>query len=124
MKDYNFIISDDMLHKTRFCKKGKANQNFPHKEGGWSKREGLKKEGVDVFKGGAHTLVPTMTQYKKSTEVANAHVQSKMSLFQSVQAVDTMGTIREMNRYLRVTLDKLQDTRTDLVRNDGNWQDW
>ena len=42
MKDCNFI-SDDRLHKTRFCKKkgGGANQNFPHKEGGWSKREGL-----------------------------------------------------------------------------------
>ena len=38
MKGYNFMISDDRLHKTRFCKKGGANQNFPHKEGGWSKR--------------------------------------------------------------------------------------
>ena len=39
MKDYNFMISDDRLHKTRFCKKkgGGANQNFQHKEGGWSK---------------------------------------------------------------------------------------
>ena len=34
MKDYNFMISDNRLHKTRFCKKkgGGANQNFPHKE--------------------------------------------------------------------------------------------
>ena len=42
MKDYNFMISDDRLHKRRFCKKkGWAKQNFPHKEGGWSKRGGL-----------------------------------------------------------------------------------
>ena len=38
MKDYNFMKSDDRLHKTQLCKKkGGANQNFPHKEGGWSK---------------------------------------------------------------------------------------
>ena len=41
MKDYDFMISDDRLHKTRFCKKRGANQNFPHKEGGLSKREDL-----------------------------------------------------------------------------------
>ena len=28
-----------------------------------------------------------------------------------------------MNRYVRVTLDKLQGIRADLVRNDDNWQD-
>ena len=42
MKDYNFMISDDRLHKTRFCKKkGGANQNFPHKEGGLEQKGGL-----------------------------------------------------------------------------------
>ena len=29
-----------------------------------------------------------------------------------------------MNGYVRVTLDKLQGIRADLVRNDYNWQDW
>ena len=50
MKDYNFMISDDRLHKTSFCKKKGANQNFPHKEGGWSQRGG----GLNdvVFEGG------------------------------------------------------------------------
>ena len=42
----------------------------------------------------------------------------------SVQALDTMGKIKEMNGYVRVTLDKLQGIRADLVRNDDNWQDW
>ena len=69
------MISDKKLHKTRFCKKGGgggANQNFPHKEGSWSKRGGLndfvfsgrvwpKRGGVTLLRGGAHTLVPTMT---------------------------------------------------------------
>ena len=65
MKYYNFR-SDDRLHKTRFCKKRGANQNFPHKEekggglerflilmGGWPKRGG-------DFLRGVHTLVTTM----------------------------------------------------------------
>ena len=43
MKDYNFMISDDRLHKKDFVKKGGgANQNYPHKEGGgW----GLEQKG-------------------------------------------------------------------------------
>ena len=42
----------------------------------------------------------------------------------NVQALDTMGKIKEMNGYVRVTLDKLQGIRAELVINDGNWQDW
>ena len=79
-----------------------------------------------------------LTKYGKPSEVANAHVQNIMSLPQinnanpqkihdfsekllcSVQALDTMGKIKEMNRYVRVTLDKLQGIRADLVRNDDN----
>ena len=41
-----------------------------------------------------------------------------------MQALDTMGKIKEMNGYVRVTLDKLQGIRADLVRNDDNWQGW
>ena len=42
----------------------------------------------------------------------------------SVQALDTMGKIKEMNGYVRVTLDKLQGIRAELVINDDNWQGW
>ena len=35
-----------------------------------------------------------------------------------------MVKIKEMNGYVRVTLDKLQGIRADFVRNDDNWQDW
>ena len=83
-----------------------------------------------------------MTKYGRPSEVANAHVRNIMSLLQisnanpqkihefsekllcSVQALDTMGKIKEMNGYVRVTLNKLQGIRADLVRNDDNWQDW
>ena len=79
-----------------------------------------------------------MTKYGKPSEVANAHDLNIMSLPQinnpnpqkirectenvlcSVQALDTMGKIKVMNRYVRATLGKLQRIRVDLVRNDDN----
>ena len=78
MKDYNFMISDDRLHKARFCKKrrggeGAAKQNFPYKEGVGAKGGGVlerfcilrewgwPKTGMTFLGGrGVHTLVPTM----------------------------------------------------------------
>ena len=42
----------------------------------------------------------------------------------SMQALDTVGKIKEMNGYVRVTQDSLQGIQADLVRNDDNWQDW
>ena len=35
-----------------------------------------------------------------------------------------MTKMKEINDYVRVTLDKLQGIRADLVRIDDNWQDW
>ena len=73
-----------------------------------------------------------------TSEVANARVQNIMSLPQinnanpgkihdfsekvlcSVQALDTMGRIKKLNGYVRVTQVKLQGIREDLVRNDDN----
>ena len=66
-----------------------------------------------------------MTKYGKPTEVSNAHIQNIMLLSQisnsnrhkihqfsgklqsSVQVLDTMEKIKELNRYVRVTLGKL-----------------
>ena len=74
----------------------------------------------------------------KPSKVANAHVENIMSLPQinnpnpqkirecsetllcSVQGLDTMGKIKEMNRYVRATLSKLQRIGADLVINDDN----
>ena len=81
-------------------------------------------------------------KYDKHSEVANAHVQNIMSLphisnsnpykihefseklLSSVQALETMGKRKEINGYVRITLDKLQGIRADLVRTDDDWQDW
>ena len=80
-------------------------------------------------------------KYGKHSEVANAHVQNvslshinnaspyKIHVFtekflSSVQALETMGKLKEINGYVRLTLDKLQGIRADLVRTENNWQDW
>ena len=66
-----------------------------------------------------------MKKYGKQSEVANAHVQNIMSLthindsnpykihefseklLSSVQALETMGKLKEINGYVKLTLDKL-----------------
>ena len=78
-------------------------------------------------------------KYGKHSEVANTHVQNIMSLphinnsnsykiyefseklLSSVQALETMGKLKEINGYVRLTLDKLQGIRADLVRTDDDW---
>ena len=41
-----------------------------------------------------------------------------------INTLDTMGKLREINGYVRFTLDKLCVIRGDLVRTDDNWQNW
>ena len=40
----------------------------------------------------------------------------------SVQALEKMGKIKEMNGYVRVSVHKLLDIQADHVRNNVNWQ--
>ena len=42
----------------------------------------------------------------------------------SVQALEIMRKLNEINDYLRNTSDKLPGIRADLVRLDDSWQDW
>ena len=81
-------------------------------------------------------------RYGKPSEVANAHIQKIISLctihgtqpgkiieffeklVTSVQTLETMGRLREVNGYARTTLDKLPGIRADLVRTDDDWQEW
>ena len=82
------------------------------------------------------------SKYGKDSEVANAHIQSLISLpkitssrsnkinefyeklVTHVQALDTMGKLKEIKGYVRLTLDKLPGIKSDLVRTDDKWQDW
>ena len=81
-------------------------------------------------------------KFGKTSEVANAHMQNIIhlprihdfslakvhdfyeKLMNSVQSLETMGKLSEINGYVRITIDKLPYIRADLVRNDENWQDW
>ena len=42
----------------------------------------------------------------------------------SVQSLDTMEELKEMNGYVPTTIDKLPGIRADLVRIDDDWHNW
>ena len=42
----------------------------------------------------------------------------------SVQSLQTLGKIDQVNAYLRMTFDKLPAIRGDLVRTDPTWESW
>ena len=81
-------------------------------------------------------------KFGKSTEIAAAHIQCITSLpviqnsdpnrihdfyeklVVSVKALDTMNKLKEINGYVRLTVDILPVIRADLVRTDEDWQDW
>ena len=81
-------------------------------------------------------------RYGKTSVIVNAHVSNIISLpfingsnpykinefyeklLQSIQALETLGKIREVNGYTRMTLDKLPGIRSDLVRLDDDWEEW
>ena len=45
-------------------------------------------------------------------------------LIAHINTPETMGKLKEINGYVRFTLDKLCGIRADLVRIDNNWQNW
>ena len=82
------------------------------------------------------------SKYGKPCEIVHAYVQNIMSLptisgnqpkkvhefyetlVYNVQSLETLGKLRDINGYVRTTLDKLEGIRGDLVRNDKDWQEW
>ena len=81
-------------------------------------------------------------KYGQTSEVVNAYVENIMSLptiggtqparihdfyeklLFNVQSLETMGKLREVNGYVRMTIDKLPGIRGDLVRTDESWREW
>ena len=64
-----------------------------------------------------------------SLPVINGANPNKVSQFyeklcSNVQALETMGKLGEVNGYVRMTLNKLEGIRGDLVRTDDDWQEW
>lgn len=82
------------------------------------------------------------SKYGKDSEVINAYVQNIIglqtisgsqphkihafyeTLLTSVQSLETLGKLTEVSGYVRMTLDKLEGIRSDLVRTDDSWQEW
>ena len=42
----------------------------------------------------------------------------------NVQSLETLGKLKEISGYARMSIDKLQGIRGDLVRTDDNWREW
>ena len=81
-------------------------------------------------------------KYGQTSEVVNAYVENIMSLptiggtqparihdfyeklLFNVQSLETMGKLREVTGYVRMTIDKLPGIRGDLVRTDDSWREW
>ena len=82
------------------------------------------------------------TKYGKTSEIVNAYVQNIMALptltgsnpakihefyeklVFNVQSLETLGKLKEINGYVRMSIDKLEGIRSDLVRTDDNWKEW
>ena len=81
------------------------------------------------------------SKYGKPCEIVHAYVQNMSlptisgnqpkkvhefyeTLVYNVQLLETLGKLRDINGYVRTTLDKLEGIRGDLVRNDKDWQEW
>ena len=41
-----------------------------------------------------------------------------------MQSLETLGKLTEISGYVRISVDKLQGIRGDLVRTDDNWREW
>ena len=81
-------------------------------------------------------------KFGKSTEIAASRIQRITSLpviqnsnpnrihgfykklVISVQTLDTMNKLKEINVHVRLTLDKLPGMRADLVRIAEEWREW
>ena len=81
-------------------------------------------------------------KFGKPTEVVNAHIEMVMNpphikgvnvarihdflnkLLPSIQALESMGKLQEITGYARMTLNKLEEIRADLIRLDDDWQEW
>ena len=87
---------------------------------GYSRDKSILKPAVVV---NAHikciTSLPIITG-KQPNRVHEFHEKLKVS----TQALDTMNKLKDINGYVKITLDKLPGVLADLVRLDNDWQDW
>ena len=83
-----------------------------------------------------------LDKYRKDSEIIKAYTQQIFDLpfmpnqnphrihdfcdklIFSVQCLQTMGKLEQVNGYVAMTLDKLPGIRGDLVRTDPSWENW
>ena len=83
-----------------------------------------------------------LDKYRKDSEIIKAYTQQIFDLpfipnqnphrihdfcdklMFSVQSLQTMGKLEQVNGYVAMTLDKLPGIRGDLVRTDPSWENW
>ena len=88
------------------------------------------------------TKVFLKSKFGKLSEVGKAHIETVISLpvmnnsnpvrihsfyeklVTSVQSLESMGRLQNINGFVRHTLDKLFGVRSELVRSDDDWQEW
>eukprot|EP00112_Aurelia_sp_Birch-Aquarium-sp1_P013967 Seg299.9 transcript_id=Seg299.9/GoldUCD/mRNA.D3Y31 product="hypothetical protein" protein_id=Seg299.9/GoldUCD/D3Y31 len=100
-------------------------------------------EKLPVDNGGYERAKPILLQrYEDSAEVVNAHIQQIFALptvhgtsrpkihefydqlLCHVPALDTLGKLGNVAGNVRMTLDKLEDIRSDITRMDPEWKNW
>ena len=82
------------------------------------------------------------SKFGKPSEVAKAHIENVISLpvinnsnpgrihsfyeklVTSVQSLESMGKLQNINLFVRHTLDKLSGIKSELVRSNDDWQEW
>ena len=82
------------------------------------------------------------SKYGQTSEIVNMYVQNIMALpvvtgshpkkihefyekfLFNVQSLEMLGKLKEISGYVRMSIDKLQGIRGDLVRTDDNWREW
>ena len=82
------------------------------------------------------------TKYVKTSEIINTNVQAILALphitgsqpvkihnfyerlLSNLRALETLAKLREISGYVRMTINKLEGIGGDLVRTDGEWQEW
>jgi len=80
------------------------------------------------------------SKYGQTSEIVNAYVQNIMALpvitgshpkkihefyeklLFNVQSLETLGKLKEISGYVRMSIDKLQGIKGDLVTTDDNWR--
>ena len=82
------------------------------------------------------------SKFGKPNKLANTHIQNIISLpviegtnpvgitefneklMTSVQSLDKMGKLKEINGFVRSTINKIPRIRADMVRIDSDWHNW